>query len=87
MEATYVPLRRGFMYLVAALDWHSRYVLSWELMMVATRFWFNSFEFGGMAEASLGHLCLRRGIFSLLSRALEPTHKPAAPQFSDSTFL
>ena len=30
-DITYVPLRRGFMYLVAVLDWHSRYVLSWKL--------------------------------------------------------
>ena len=30
-DITYVPLRRGFMYLVAVLDWYSRYVLSWEL--------------------------------------------------------
>lgn len=30
-DITYVPLRRGFMCLVAVLDWHSRYVLSWEL--------------------------------------------------------
>ena len=28
-DITYVPLRRGFMYLVAVLDWHSRYVLAW----------------------------------------------------------
>ena len=26
-----VPLSRGFMYLVAILDWFSRYVLAWEL--------------------------------------------------------
>jgi putative transposase len=31
MDITYVPLRRGFLYLTAVLDWHSRYVLSWEL--------------------------------------------------------
>ena len=30
-DITYVPLRQGFMYLVAVLDWYSRYVLSWEL--------------------------------------------------------
>ena len=30
-DITYVPLRRGFMYLVAVMDWHSRYVLSWRL--------------------------------------------------------
>ena len=30
-DITYVPMQRGFMYLVAILDWHSRYVLSWEV--------------------------------------------------------
>ena len=30
-DITYVPLARGFMYLVAVLDWHSRFILSWEL--------------------------------------------------------
>jgi putative transposase len=30
-DITYVPLTRGFMYLVAVMDWHSRYVLAWEL--------------------------------------------------------
>jgi putative transposase len=30
-DITYVPLRQGFMYLVAIIDWFSRYVLGWEL--------------------------------------------------------
>lgn len=30
-DITYVPMKPGFMYLVAVLDWHSRYVLSWEI--------------------------------------------------------
>jgi putative transposase len=30
-DITYVGLPGGFMYLVAVIDWHSRYVLSWEL--------------------------------------------------------
>jgi len=30
-DITYVPMNRGFMYLVAILDWFSRYVLSWQL--------------------------------------------------------
>lgn len=30
-DITYIPMRRGFMYLTAVLDWHSRYVLSWRL--------------------------------------------------------
>ena len=30
-DITYVPVSSGFMYLTAVMDWHSRYVLSWEL--------------------------------------------------------
>lgn len=30
-DITYVAMRRGFLYLVAVLDWFSRYVLAWEL--------------------------------------------------------
>ncbi len=30
-DITYIPMPRGFMYLVAVIDWHSRYVLSWRL--------------------------------------------------------
>ena len=30
-DITYIPLRQGFMYLVAVMDWHSRLVLSWRL--------------------------------------------------------
>ena len=30
-DVTYIPLRRGFLYLVAVMDWASRTVLSWRL--------------------------------------------------------
>lgn len=30
-DITYIPMRRGFMYLVAIMDWASRRVLSWRL--------------------------------------------------------
>jgi putative transposase len=30
-DITYVPMAYGFMYLVAVMDWWSRYVLAWEL--------------------------------------------------------
>jgi putative transposase len=30
-DITYVPLRGGFVYLTAVIDWYSRYVLSWKL--------------------------------------------------------
>jgi putative transposase len=30
-DITYIPMKRGFLYLVAVIDWHSRLVLSWRL--------------------------------------------------------
>lgn len=30
-DITYIQLRRGFCYLIAIMDWYSRYVLSWRL--------------------------------------------------------
>jgi putative transposase len=30
-DITYIPLQEGFMYLVAVMDWWSRYVLAWEI--------------------------------------------------------
>jgi len=31
IDITYIRLKKDWLYLVAILDWHSRYVLSWEL--------------------------------------------------------
>ena len=30
-DITYIPMQKGFMYLVAVIDWFSRYILSWKL--------------------------------------------------------
>src|SRR5690606_37318939 len=30
-DITYIPMRHGFLYLAAVLDWYSRYVLAWRL--------------------------------------------------------
>ncbi|MBX2928637.1 MAG: IS3 family transposase [Saprospiraceae bacterium] len=30
-DITYIPMRNGFLYLVAFIDWYSRFALSWEL--------------------------------------------------------
>jgi len=30
-DITYIPMAHGFLYLVAIIDWHSRYVLAWRL--------------------------------------------------------
>ena len=35
-DITYVPLRHGFLYLVAVMDWYSRYVLGWRLSNTLT---------------------------------------------------
>jgi len=35
-DITYVPLRHGFLYLVAVMDWYSRYVLAWRLSNTLT---------------------------------------------------
>ena len=42
-DITYLPMARGFLYLVAVMDWHSRYVLAWRLP--------NTLEGGFCAEA------------------------------------
>lgn len=35
-DITYIPLQRSFCFLVAVIDWYSRYVLSWRLSRVMT---------------------------------------------------
>lgn len=31
VDITYIPMKSGFMYLFAVMDWHSRYLVAWEL--------------------------------------------------------
>lgn len=31
MDITYISMKKGFMYLCAVIDWHSRYLLGWKL--------------------------------------------------------
>jgi putative transposase len=35
-DITYVPMAKGFMYLVAVIDWYSRFILSWRLSNTMT---------------------------------------------------
>lgn len=39
MDITYVPMRRGFMYLCAVIDLHTRFVLNWSLSNTMTSDW------------------------------------------------
>lgn len=44
-DITYIRMKGGFMYLVAIIDWYSRYVLSWELSSTLdTEFCLSSLE-------------------------------------------
>jgi putative transposase len=44
-DITYIRMRAGFLYLVAVLDWHSRYVLAWEVSnTLDTRFCLTTLE-------------------------------------------
>jgi putative transposase len=36
MDITYIPMRRGFVYLAAVMDWHSRRVLAWRVSNTLT---------------------------------------------------
>lgn len=35
-DITYVPMKHGFLYLCAVVDWHSRFILSWEISNTLT---------------------------------------------------
>ena len=39
MDITYVPMRRGFMYLAAVIDLHTRFVLNWSVSNTMTAEW------------------------------------------------
>ncbi len=44
-DITYIPMRHGFLYLVAVIDWYSRFVLSWRLSnTMDTRFCLEALE-------------------------------------------
>jgi putative transposase len=42
IDITYVPMRKGFMYLCAVIDVHTRYVLNWSLSNTMTSPWCRS---------------------------------------------
>lgn len=53
-DITYIPMPRGFLYLVAVMDWFSRYVLTWELSnSLETAFCLSALE-GALARSVPG---------------------------------
>jgi len=51
-DITYIPMRRGFLYLVAIIDWATRRVLSWRLSNTLT---------AGFCVDALNEALARRG--------------------------
>ena len=44
-DITYIPMKKGFMYLCAIIDWHSRYLLGWKLSnTLSTQFCIETLE-------------------------------------------
>jgi putative transposase len=39
MDITYVPMKRGFMYLCAIIDMYTRYVVNWSVSNIMTAEW------------------------------------------------
>jgi putative transposase len=53
MDITYIPMRRGFVYLAAVLDWATRRVLAWRLSITMT----SDFCIEAVEEAIARHGC------------------------------
>ena len=67
-DITYIPVQRGFLYLVAIMDWATRHVLSWRLS--------NTMDAGFCAEA-LGDALARYGQpGDIQYRSGQPVHQP-----------
>ena len=64
-DITYIPMRRGFLYLVAVMDWATRKVLSWRLS--------NTMEADFCIEA-LEEALARYGAGDLQHRSGQPVH-------------
>jgi len=81
VDITYIPMQRGFLYLVAIMDWYSRKVLSWRLS--------NSMEADFCVEA-LKEAIAKHGkpeIMNRPSHGLQANHCQAMDQGSQFTGL
>ncbi len=79
-DITYIRLQHGFLYLVAVLDWYSRYVLAWELS--------NTLDTGfclAALDTALAHS--RPEIFNTDQGVLDGRPLPAARRFYENRAL
>ncbi len=71
-DITYVPMPLGFMYLVAIMDWFSRYVLAWELS--------NTLDVGFCVAALQDALEVGQPVIFNTDQVLSLRHVPLPPQ-------
>jgi putative transposase len=71
-DITYIPMRRGWVYLVAIMDWFSRYVLAWELSVTL--------------ESSFCVSALRCALSSAALRGPEIFNSDQGSQFTSRSF-
>jgi len=50
MDITYIPMRKGFMYLAAIIDLHSRYVVNWSISNTMSAEWCSQVLEGAIAK-------------------------------------
>ena len=93
-DITYIPVEDGFFYLVAIMDWHSRYVLAWELSNSME----TSFCLDALTVALRGsrpeifntdqgsQFTSHRFIEALTSRQIQPSHDGKG-RFIDNIFI
>ena len=78
-DITYIPVRRGFLYLVAILDWASRYVLAWRLS--------NTLDAGLLRRGARERVC-ELGLFEGgIRRNQGPGHSSTTPRAIQFRFL
>src|SRR3954449_125334 len=79
-DITYIPLAKGFIYLVAIMDWHSRAVLAWWRSWTGTRgrFWPGGFRIRCM-PTSVSRPWKRRCVGSVGRRSSIPTKGASSP--------
>ena len=69
-DITYIPVNRGFLYLVAIMDWASRYVLAWRLS--------NTLDASFCTDA-LDEALARQALRNTVSNAVSPKGSVVAP--------
>ena len=74
-DITYLPMARGFLYLVAIMDWHSRYVVAWRLSNTP-RSWSRAGSGGRLLRRCLEGGAGTRPAGGLQHRPREPIHQP-----------